>query len=458
VKFGLVIAGYDPTSSAGVVLDALTFRMLGIYPLTVVTTLTVQTPNKVQRVVTVDPQYVDETLDTLTRHFKVEAVKIGVLGSAEIANVVANYIENIEAPIVLDPVIRAGDGTLLTDPATLKVIEDRILPRCTVVTPNIHEAEILAELEIRTVDDMKHAAETIAKKYGIEHVLIKGGHLPQGEFIMDVLYDRGNVYVFSSRRINTKDVHGTGCVLSSALAAFLAQGYDVPSAVREARKIVEHNIAFSIDVGYERNLSNVFSYIDLELERCRVIRKLKEALEILEASSQYVVDLIPEVRSNIAYALPATYVRGLEDVAGVPGRITAIDKKIVYFSEPKFGASKHLGRAILTMMKYFPSIRACMNIKYEPELVEIAKKLGFRVAFFDRREEPEEIKHVEGRTMQWGIERAVRELKEPPDIVYDLGDWGKEPQIRVFGKDPVEVVYKVIRLGIEYLKLKERQI
>ncbi len=458
MKFGLIIAGYDPTSSAGIVLDALTFRMFGVYPLTVITTLTVQSPAKVHKVVTVDSQYVDEILDMLLRHFKIDTVKIGVLGNAEIANIVANYLENLDCPIVLDPVIRAGDGTLLTDPSTLKVVEDKIIPRCTIVTPNIHEAEILAELEIHTVEDMRHAAETIAKKYGVERVLVKGGHLPQGEYIIDVLYDRGATYILSSRRINVKDVHGTGCVLSSALACLLAQGYDVMTAVKEARKVVEHTIAFSIDVGYERNLSNAFAYIEIELERCRVLRKLKEALEILEASSQYVVDLIPEVRSNLVYALPQPYAQSLNDVAGIPGRITAIDKKIVYFSEPRFGASRHLGRAVLTMMKYFPQLRACMNIKYEPEIVEIARRLGFRIASFDRREEPEEIKHVEGRTMQWGIERAVKELKEPPDIVYDLGDWGKEPQIRVFGKDPVEVVYKVVRLGIEYLKIKEKQI
>ncbi len=456
MRFGLIIAGYDPTGSAGVVLDSTTMRILGVYPITVITVLTIQTPDRIILVRRLESSYVKETLDKMLSSFNVDVVKIGVLGDVEIANVVADKLSGLDCPIVLDPVIRAGDGTLLTDPRTLKVIEDKIIPRSTIITPNIHEAEILAEMEIKNVNDMKTAAETIAKKYGIEHILIKGGHLEgEDEYVTDVLYDRGTFIVLTSRKVKTKDVHGTGCILSSAIAAYLAHGVDIVTAVKESKKIVEYAIEYSIDLGYGRNLANIYSYVEIQLERFRVIEKLKQAIDMLRQSSEYVIDLIPEVRSNLVYALPPEYVRGLEDVAGIPGRITVVDGKITCFSEPKFGASWHIGRAVLTYMKYFPEYRSCMNIRYSKEIIEIARSLGMRISLFDRREEPEEVRNVEGRSIPWGIERALKRLKEPPDIIYDEGAWGKEPQIRVFGKDPIDVVYKVIRIGIEYLRRKE---
>jgi len=454
MKFALSIAGFDPTTSAGITLDVLIFRSLGIYPLTVPTVLTVQTPARVKEVVKVSPDYVDSLLKTLLEKFPISSVKISVLGSPEVASIVAEHLEKLECPIVVDPVVRAGDGTVLTDPETLRVVEDKILPRATIVTPNIHEAEILANMEIKSVDDMRAAAEIIASKYGVEHVLIKGGHLPQGDFIVDVFYDKGSIYTFTTRRIYGKDVHGTGCTFSAAITAYLAKGYSIPDAIREAKRIVEYGIRYSIDIGEERRLINAYSIIETELERYRVLERLKDALRILENSSEYIVELIPEVRSNLVYALPSPYAEDINDVAGVPGRITCVGKKIVPVGEPAFGASSHLARAVLTMMKYFPDVRSCMNIRYMPELIEIARELGYRIAFFNRAEEPIEVKQSEGRSIIWGIEKAVRGLTEPPDIVYDLGDLGKEPQIRVFGRDPVEVVYKVIRLAVEYLKRK----
>ncbi len=452
MKFALSVAGFDPTTSAGITLDVIVFRSLGVYPLTVPTVLTVQTPARVKEVIKVRSDYVDSLLSTILEKFDVCSVKISVLGSPETASIVAEHLEKVKCHIVVDPVIRAGDGTTLTDPETLRVIEDKILPLATVVTPNVHEAEILANMEIKSVEDMRTAAETIASKYGIEHVLVKGGHLPQGDFIVDVFYDKGSVYTFVTRRIYGKDIHGTGCAFSAAIAAHLARGLTVPDAIREAKKIVEHGIRFSIDVGEERALINAYSFIELELERYRVTERLKEALKMLENSSEYIVELIPEVRSNLVYALPSPYAENISDVAGVPGRITCVGKKIVPVGEPTFGASSHLAHAVLTVMKYFPDVRSCMNIRYLPELVEIARELGYRISSFSRAEEPIEVREVEGRSITWGIERAVRGLSEPPDIIYDLGGYGKEPQIRVFGRDPVEVVYKIVRLAVEYLR------
>ncbi|OYT67964.1 MAG: hypothetical protein B6U65_01275 [Candidatus Wolframiiraptor sp. EX4484-121] len=117
---------------------------------------------------------------------------------------------------------------------------------------------------------------------------------------------------------------------------------------------------------------------------------------------------------------------------------------------PWFGASRHVANAVLTAMKFDPRIRSAMNLRYDKRLIEAAEKLGWTVSFYDRREEPEEIKRLEGRTVPWGIEVAVRRVGgRVPDLVYHLGDWGKEPMTLVFGRDSMDVVDKVRRLVAE---------
>jgi len=172
-----------------------------------------------------------------------------------------------------------------------------------------------------------------------------------------------------------------------------------------------------------------------------VIQKLKGAIELLKEAK--IGSLIPEVSSNLGYALPGA--QTTEDVAAFPGRIVRMKDSIATFGDPEFGASRHVAHIILTTMKFYPDYCAAMNIKYSKENVTRLKQKGFNVARFDRRKEPKRIKTKEGSSLEWGVAEVLRKSKSVPDFIYDEGDVGKEPMIRVLGRNPLEIVKKITK-------------
>jgi hydroxymethylpyrimidine/phosphomethylpyrimidine kinase len=174
---------------------------------------------------------------------------------------------------------------------------------------------------------------------------------------------------------------------------------------------------------------------------------LKKAVEMLESHTE-VASLIPEVQMNLVMALPYPYAKSVDDVAGIPGRIVRIGNKVKASGAPSFGASSHVARAVLKAMEYDKNIRAAADIRFSNEILEIIKNLGFTISFYDRREEPPEIKSKEGGTIPWGVEEAIKRVGKVPDVIYDPGDWGKEPIIKIFGKDAVDVANKIITIAL----------
>ncbi len=155
------------------------------------------------------------------------------------------------------------------------------------------------------------------------------------------------------------------------------------------------------------------------------------------------VCLIPEVGMNVAYAMPHAVDRG--EVAGVPGRIRdALGKPV--FLAPQFGASRHMASAVLEAMKRFPDKRCVVNVRYSPKMLAACRKLGFKIAKFDRKMEPSSVKRKEGSSIYWGVGKAIDGRKMCPDAIYNLGDVGKEPMILLIGKNPEEVWKKVSAL------------
>ena len=166
------------------------------------------------------------------------------------------------------------------------------------------------------------------------------------------------------------------------------------------------------------------------------IENLKKAVEIIQNSEEF-AEFIPEVRSNIVLAKKNA--KDVTDIAGIPGRITVVHGKPRAFVEPAFGVSSHMARLVLSMMKHDPSKRSAMNIKYSPKIIEICEKLGLKVSFYDRNDEPEDVRQVEGGTIPWGVETAIKRIGDIPDIIYHRGAWGKEPSITLVGTSAVEV-------------------
>lgn len=189
------------------------------------------------------------------------------------------------------------------------------------------------------------------------------------------------------------------------------------------------------------------------LEEYQVTENVRQAVRLMENTWE-LSHLIPEIGMNIVMAKPEA--RGVDEVVGIPGRVRPIAGRPYAAGPPQFGGSSHVANAVLTIIGFDPSVRSAVSLRFDPLVLEICEGLGSVISFFDRSEEPPEVKRVDGRTIPWGIERAVRRVGRAPDVVYDLGDVGKEPMIFLFGKDALDVAYSAVRVAKEYLKRKAK--
>jgi hydroxymethylpyrimidine/phosphomethylpyrimidine kinase len=247
VKRVLSIAGSDSSGGAGVQADLKVFADLGVYGLSVITAVTAQNSRGVQKVNKVPPRIVAAQIDSVTRDIGTDACKIGMLYSEQNVSTVAERIDRREIPnVVLDPVIYAKDGTRLLLSKAVQRMRRALIPRCTLVAPNLREAAELSKREVTDTESAKEAAKAI-RDLGCRFVLIKGGHL-EGEPI-DLLYDGEGFIEFTGKRIADKSLHGTGCILSAAIAARLALGDSVPDAVKSAKDFVASAIKNSVKLG-----------------------------------------------------------------------------------------------------------------------------------------------------------------------------------------------------------------
>ncbi|RLI30573.1 MAG: bifunctional hydroxymethylpyrimidine kinase/phosphomethylpyrimidine kinase [Candidatus Hecatellales archaeon] len=442
----LTIAGSDSGGGAGIQADLKTFTTLGVYGMTAITATTAQNTLEVKESFELPAELVKAQIEAVVEDIGVDAAKTGMLYSSRIIEAVAESLSGCGFPLVVDPVMVAKSGAVLLKPEAVAALKRRLFPLATLVTPNRAEAERLSGLKISGLKEAVEAAERIAEETGVEAVLVKGGHL-EGEESIDILYRKGEVKRYASPRIETRNLHGSGCSFSAAIAGWLAKGESLPEAVGKAKIFITEAIRFGFPLGKGFGPVNPAVWLQLPAEKFHVLAKLSEAVERLEEAGETFARLMPEVQMNLAYALPKPYARTVEDVAAIPGRIVKIDGRVKASAPPRFGASSHLARALLKMMEFNPEARAAINLRFDRRLVEAAEALGFKVSSYRREEEPEEVKRVEGATIPWGIESAVRRLGEPPDLVYHLGGHGKEPMINLFGRDPVEVVEKALKLA-----------
>ncbi len=458
----LIIAGSDPGAGAGLQQDLKTATLLGAYGLTVATALTVQNSRGLHAVHPVSPEIVAAQLDSILQDFPIHAIKIGMLATAANLRAVAERLrewlggglgEGAEAhrplapspnhpPIILDPVLAAGQGGELLEAGAVEVMVRELFPLATVLTPNVPEAARLTGMLIETPAQLEEAARRLQTQ-GPQWVLAKGGHLP-GEPV-DILTDGRNAWHLPGKRLEAPHTHGSGCLLASALAAHLALGRSVPEAVTEARGLVREALRHGLPLGQGVGPVNPYASFAREAARFQVLQDLEAAGARLLRED--ISPLIPEVMSNLAYALP--YPRGPEDVAAFPGRILKTPQGTFIPLPPAFGASRHLARIVLTVRERFPRLRAAMNLRQVEGVEKLAENLHLRVATFDRAQEPPEVKAKEGGTLAWGVASVLDRLEPwepPPDLIYDRGEVGKEPMLRILGETPLKVVEKALAL------------
>ncbi len=247
MKTALTIAGSDSSGGAGIQADIKTMTANGVFAMSAITALTAQNTTGVTDIFETTPLFLGEQIDAVFTDIRPDAVKIGMVSSAELIGIIAEKLQEYKAQhIVVDPVMVATSGSKLLRDDAVQALTEKLLPMAEVLTPNIPEAEILSGMSIANAADMEAAAKTISEKYGCA-VLCKGGH--QINDADDLLWRNGTGKWFRGKRIDNPNTHGTGCTLSSAIASNLAKGYDLDASVERAKAYISGALAAMLDLG-----------------------------------------------------------------------------------------------------------------------------------------------------------------------------------------------------------------
>jgi len=248
MRVALTIAGSDSSGGAGIQADLKTFQAHGVFGMSAVTAVTVQNTQKVFDIQEIEPGIVHDQITCLFDDAEIHAVKIGMVSSIELIQAIAKALMAVKPPsVILDPVMISKSGYRLLNQDAQYALVHYLFPLSDVVTPNIYEAEVLIDKKVATVDEMKIAAQEILK-LGAKNVVVKGGHLGEDR-ATDILYDGQEFKALESRRIETKNTHGTGCTFSSAIAANIALGKGFFEAVTLAKTYITGAIEHSLSIG-----------------------------------------------------------------------------------------------------------------------------------------------------------------------------------------------------------------
>ena len=248
MRTALTIAGSDSSGGAGIQADIKTMTMNGVFAMSAITALTAQNTTGVTGILNATPDFLEKELDAIFTDIFPDAVKIGMVSSAELITVIAEKLKAYGAKhVVVDPVMVATSGAKLLEDDAIDTLKEKLLPLAEVLTPNIPEAEILAGMKIESPTDMETAARTISETYGCA-VLCKGGH--DLNDANDLLWKDGAGRWFKGRRIANPNTHGTGCTLSSAIASNLAKGYGLDESVEKAKAYISGALAAMLDLGH----------------------------------------------------------------------------------------------------------------------------------------------------------------------------------------------------------------
>ena len=258
----LIIAGSDSSGGAGIQADIKTVTALGGYAMTAVTAITAQNTTGVSSIVPISPKEISKQILFTAKDIKPDAIKIGMLHSKEVIKEVIKSLANIKNKrIVLDPVMIAKSGTKLIDNQAISILRDELISKVFLITPKIPEAEVLIGKKIKTFDEMILAAYALIQM-GANNVLIKGGHL-KNKWVQDILVNTKELHVFKNKKITTKNTHGTGCTLSSAIATFLGCGKPLHKACELGISYVNNAIRSNLNYGKGHGPVNHLTSVEL---------------------------------------------------------------------------------------------------------------------------------------------------------------------------------------------------
>ena len=426
--------------------------MLGGFGMSVITALTAQNSLGVTGIEAPSPEFVALQLSTVLDDFDVAAAKTGMLFSKPIINAVADGLVDKKFSLVVDPVCVSQSGHALLQDDAVDALRQRMIPLADLLTPNRPEAELLTGVDIVDRDSLDRAA-TALMEMGAGAVLIKGGHFDEADMargrMMDWLYVPGREpRVLEQPRVETDNTHGTGCSLSAAIATGLGMELSLGQAVTQAQEFLNLGLRAGFAPGKGCGPINHLA----PLVRAQAGRAILEELDKAAARLSLVPSaqrLVPEVRMNVARALP--WADCPDDVAAFVGRITCDNHgRFVFPGPPAFGASSHIARVLLAATAANPRIHAAAACRLNDEIVSAMDRAGLTLAWFDRADESEATRELDGGTMEWGTREALSTAPDATavDAVCDNGGPGKEPVARILGTDALDVVDKLARISV----------
>jgi len=458
--FCLTIAGSDPTCGAGIQADIRTFDRCGVHPFSVITAITYQSATEFYGYKSLSDDLYKQ-LNAIFASYPVKFVKIGMIPDVKALDIIVDVVRQHELIAILDPVSISSAGERLSSEGFELEIERNLFPYIKILTPNISEAGFYANRDlsnktIENIAELKEAAIILVKKLYSDNqaldaekaVVIKSAGTKQGEIFDLVCISKGigsnenyEFKLYQKPKLSFNgNVHGTGCVFSSAITAFLAKGNPLVMAIERAESFFDAKFQKFVE------LPNRGKVIDLTIseERVEVINQIKEIYNFISRFKKF-SKLIPEVRMNISGALPNATMK--EDIAGIEGRITIINGYPQASGEIKFGVSNHTARLILSAKEFDNSINYVINLKYNPNWIDlIQQNTDLELQEIIREDQPEKIKKQEFSTMQWLIKESMARIGKIPDIIWDKGAIGKEPIIRLFGKNSKDMIEKLKKI------------
>lgn len=424
MRTALTVAGSDSIGGAGIQADVKAMSVVGVHAASVITAVTAQNTCGVDGILPIPEEFIKAQLEAVLKDCDIKAVKTGMLYSAEIVGTVADILEDHEMPLIVDPVMVSGTGSSLSDDGYASALKKKLLPMCELVTPNKHEAEVLAKMKIKTRDDLMLACELIGKQGS--SVLMKGGHF-NTPTVVDYLYLSSEFTKMEYPRLR-KAGHGSGCVLSSFITANMAKGLDIVNAVLKSRELIQESISSQYAIGKGDVVVNTMVKLKGDTDKFQV-------LDALDAAAAKIVDtvpdeLVPKGGMNIAMAL--------KDAAG-PEEIAAIDKRMVVHNgilrkngPAKFGTAEGLSYILLTVMKHSPDTRCIMSIAYGDDIMDVMEEVGMTSVTAEMGKDK----------FSEATEKALRKCKGIPDAIVDKGP-KKDRVIRILAKDTEDMLAKL---------------
>ena len=454
----LTIAGSDPTSGAGIQADIRTFDRIGVHPFSAITALTYQTVTEFLGYTSLSIN-LNQQLKVLFEAYPIKVVKIGMIPDNKVLEIINHYVKTYELDVVLDPVSISSVGKRLSSEGLELEMERDLFPLVKVLTPNISEANYFSNINIASFQNIE-----FVKKAGnllLDMIMSKDDLLKKEKAVIiksipnndDELVDLACIYrniesnyeksfhIFNKRKLNLEgNVHGTGCVFSSAIAAYLAKDYSLQTAIEMAETFFDEKFQRLIELPSEGKLLD----LTRSNEKINLINQVKEIYNVISNKKEF-CKLIPEVRMNISGALPNA--KNKQEIAGIDGRITIVNGFPHKCGEIKFGASDHTARLILSAKEFDNSVNFVINLKFEQEWIQlISSHTDLKLQEIIREEQPDELKKKEFSSMQWLIKNSFEKYGTIPDIIWDTGSIGKEPIIRLFGRDSKEMIEKLRKI------------